>query len=195
MTHRFLGAVPLVLWLLAGPAGAQPMGTGTAMGSPGTAAAGRVPATAPGAPAPAGLPSPSPFPGGLPSPHAFPGGLPSPQPYPAGIPSSVITPPGAPQPGTGLVPELAPAEPVPAMGVTGGGGPGDRGGQQPAPAGPWSAAAIEQSFMAADANGDGELSRSEAAALRIAPLPFHEMDLNRDGVLTRFEYATALTGR
>jgi hypothetical protein len=39
------------------------------------------------------------------------------------------------------------------------------------------------------------LTRAEAAALRIAPLPFEEMDLNRDGVVTRFEYATAVTGR
>ncbi|HSI55278.1 MAG: hypothetical protein ACAH21_11400 [Ramlibacter sp.] len=47
---------------------------------------------------------------------------------------------------------------------------------------------IAQSFLGADANRDGELTRAEAQRLTIAPYSFEEMDRNHDGILSRFEY-------
>ena len=47
---------------------------------------------------------------------------------------------------------------------------------------------IAQSFLGADTNRDGELTRAEAQRLTIAPYSFEEMDRNHDGILSRFEY-------
>jgi hypothetical protein len=49
-----------------------------------------------------------------------------------------------------------------------------------------------RSFMAADANGDGELSRSEARRLASSGMGFEEMDRNFDGVISRSEYDDSL---
>lgn len=54
--------------------------------------------------------------------------------------------------------------------------------------GPYTALQIAQSFLGADANRDGELTRAEAQRLRIMPYSFEEMDRNHDGILSRFEY-------
>lgn len=59
-------------------------------------------------------------------------------------------------------------------------------------AGPYTAVQIAQSFLAADLNRDGELTRAEARRLAIAPYSFEEMDSNHDGILTRFEYEDAV---
>jgi hypothetical protein len=55
-------------------------------------------------------------------------------------------------------------------------------------AGGYSATDIARSFFFADANHDGELSRSEARRLSIVTMSFEEMDRNFDGVISRFEY-------
>lgn len=47
---------------------------------------------------------------------------------------------------------------------------------------------IARAFIGADGNGDGELTRAEAARLRLALMSFEEMDRNFDGVITRSEY-------
>lgn len=59
-------------------------------------------------------------------------------------------------------------------------------------AGPYSAVQLAQSFLGADVNRDGELTRAEAQRLTIAPYSFEEMDRNRDGIITRFEYDDAV---
>jgi hypothetical protein len=64
-------------------------------------------------------------------------------------------------------------------------------GSGPAP-GPYTALQIAQSFLGADANRDGELTRAEALRLTIAPSSFEEMDRNHDGILTRSEYEDAV---
>jgi hypothetical protein len=53
---------------------------------------------------------------------------------------------------------------------------------------PHTALEIARSFIGADANRDGELTRGEAQRLSILPYSFEEMDRNHDGVLTRSEY-------
>jgi hypothetical protein len=121
----------------------------------------------PAAPAAAGLGAPNPA--GLSS--QFPGGVPSPR----------DTPPGSPAIDAGIA----------APSVMGAGAPAPR---PPAAAagGAYTPVQVAQSFLGADANRDGELSRAEAQRLAIAPLSFEEMDRNHDGVLTRFEYEDAL---
>lgn len=47
---------------------------------------------------------------------------------------------------------------------------------------------VARSFINADRNGDGELSRAEAQRLTLALMTFEEMDRNFDGVVTRAEY-------
>ena len=129
-------------------------------------------APGPGAPRPAGLPSPIPNPEGLPS--RFPAGLPP--------PSAPTDPPPV---DTGIAP------PTNVSGAAGYGGVAMP--RQPAGApGPYTALQIAQSFLAADANRDGELSRAEAQRLPIMPYSIEEMDRNRDGILTRFEYEDAM---
>ena len=56
----------------------------------------------------------------------------------------------------------------------------------------YSAVDIARSFILADGNRDGELSRSEARRLSIATQPFETMDRNFDGILTRAEYEDGL---
>lgn len=56
----------------------------------------------------------------------------------------------------------------------------------------YSAVDIARSFISADANRDGELTRSEARRLTIAGMSFEEMDRNFDGVVSRFEYEDGL---
>lgn len=75
--------------------------------------------------------------------------------------------------GAALLPSLLPAQTVPR--------------QAPPPA-RWTLAQLQESFLQADSNGDQQLTRAEAQHLAILPRPFEEMDLNKDGVLTRAEY-------
>ena len=67
------------------------------------------------------------------------------------------------------------------MGAAAGAGPG-----------PYTALQTAQSFLSADGNRDGELTRAEAQRLTIMPYSFEEMDRNHDGILTRFEYEDAM---
>jgi hypothetical protein len=145
-------------------------------------------AVGPGAPNPAGLPSPIPNPAGLTS--RFPAGLPPPADTSAATSpaDNTTTPPpitvggvrvpasdGVP-PQTAVMGYGAPAGPLPyVMG-----------------SGSYTALQIAQSFLAADANRDGELTRAEAQHLTIMPYSFEEMDRNHDGILTRFEYEDAM---
>jgi hypothetical protein len=143
-------------------------------------------AVGPGAPQPAGLPSPLANPAGLTS--QFPAGLPSPASInPAGLPSSVGTPlPATVGGGRGT----AGTDVVPQTTAMGAGGYGVPAGPQYLSGGaaPYTALQIAQSFLAADANRDGELTRAEAQRLSIMPSSFEEMDRDHDGILTRFEY-------
>ncbi len=124
-------------------------------------------APGPGAPSPTGLPSPIPNPAGLPS--QFPAGLPDPDATPAGV-----VPPGNVLGAAGYAGAPAPRQPA---------------GMVP---GPYTALQIAQSFLAADANRDGELSRAEAQRLTIVPYSVDEIDRNHDGIITRFEYEDAM---
>ena len=141
---------------------AQPVAPAMTPGAPG-----------PGAPLPAGLPSPIPNPAGLPS--RFPAGLPPPaapnEPPPD---SSVVPPPTNITGGPGYGPMAMPRTPA-------GAGPG-----------PYTALQIAQSFLAADLNRDGELTRAEALRLTLVPYSLEEIDRNHDGIITRFEYEDAM---
>lgn len=59
----------------------------------------------------------------------------------------------------------------------------------PAPAARWTAADVRQAFELADADSNGELTRSEAQRLTIMPRSFEDADQNKDGVLVLSEYA------
>lgn len=75
------------------------------------------------------------------------------------------------------------------------GGPGALAGAgraTPAAGGGYSAQEVASSFMGADVNRDGQLTRGEAQRLTIAPYSFDEMDANHDGILTRSEYADGI---
>lgn len=147
-----------------------------------------------GTPSPSGLPSPLPSPAGLTS--QFPAGLPSPLPNPAGLPSPTVpnlaspgTPAGSPPIDTGAVPQTS------VMGAAGYGGVPAVPTVPPSPGmggAPYTALQIAQSFLGADANRDGELTRAEAQRLTIMPYSFEEMDRNHDGILTRSEYEDAV---
>jgi hypothetical protein len=54
--------------------------------------------------------------------------------------------------------------------------------------GPYTALQLAESFLRADANRDGGLSRAEFQRLTIAPASFEEMDRDHNGVVTRSEY-------
>ncbi len=141
---------------------------------------------APATAAPMGTPSAS----GLTSPSPFPQGLPSPLPYPAGIPSPVTAAPGTVPAMPG---DATPAAPLPSSGVAPAvGGPAAPAAAMGAGPGPYSAVQIAQSFLVADSNRDGQLSRAEAQRLAIVPMAFEEMDRNKDGVLSRSEYDDAV---
>ena len=125
-------------------------------------------------------------PGGLAS--QFPAGLPSTLPYPAGLPS-VTTPNRSAGTTPALVDSTATSSvQVPNTGVAG--GPGVPAGRMAAGArgGGYTAQEIAASFLGADTNRDGELTRGEAQRLTIMPYSFEEMDANHDGILTRSEY-------
>jgi len=137
-----------------------------------------------GMPSPSGLPSP--VPGGLTPPTA-----PSLTPPTSYNLSSPGTPPGSPPIDAGI------AQPA----IGGGGGGGFAAGPPPvnvmgaAGAGfgrsGFSAVDVARSFIEADGNRDGDLTRSEARRLAIMPMSFEEMDRNFDGVISRFEYEDA----
>lgn len=130
-----------------------------------------------GTPSPAGLASP--VPGATVSSSRFPAGLPSPT---APNLASPGTPAGSPPVDAEIVPQTA------VMGaVAYGGVPGARAAPG-AGGGPFTALQVAQSFLGADANRDGELTRAEAQRLSIMPYSFEEMDRDHDGILTRFEY-------
>jgi hypothetical protein len=94
----------------------------------------------------------------------------------AGMAAAQTTPTEPPAPGA------VPAAPVAAAAA------GPATGGQPLPSARWTAAQIRQSFNAADANGDGQLTRAEAQRLSVMPHSFEDMDQNKDGAVTRAEY-------
>lgn len=51
---------------------------------------------------------------------------------------------------------------------------------------------VARNFIDADANRDGELTRSEASRLGFASMSFEDMDRNFDGIITRGEYDDAM---
>jgi hypothetical protein len=97
---------------------------------------------------------------------------------------------------TNVPAELLPADAAAAAAATtvvGGAGSTVRGpGQRIGGAGGFTAVDTARSFFLADANHDGELTRSEATRLGIATMSFEEMDRNFDGVVSRFEYDDSL---
>jgi len=144
-----------------------------------------------GTPSPSGLASPNPAQPA--SPVINPSGLPSPLPNPAGLPSVTVPNLSSPAtPGNMVLDEATTPQPAVPGGTAYGGGAaaGARPRMAVAP-GPLTPLQIAQSFIGADANRDGELTRAEALRLTIAPFSFEEMDLNHDGVLTRSEYEAA----
>jgi hypothetical protein len=124
-----------------------------------------------------------------------PSGLSSPLPNPAGLPSVTVPNLSSPAtPGNTVLDEANAPQPAVAGGAAYGGGA--TGGRPPMAValGPLTPLQIAQSFIGADLNRDGELTRAEAQRLTIAPYSFEEMDLNHDGILTRFEYEDAVRG-
>ncbi len=132
-----------------------------------------------------------------------PPGLPSPMPYPGGTPSGVLAPPaGSPLPGTGL-PSPGPVTP-PMRGSAAGIEDDTRGAPMGAGAGsavsptapglPPTPQALAASFLTADANRDGTLTRAEAQQLTVMPpgLSFEDLDRDKDGRLSRSEYEGCL---
>jgi hypothetical protein len=149
-----------------------------------------------GLPKPAGLPSQ--FPAGLPE-----TGVMGSSGTPIGVAPATINPnePGgtvtapdtsgtATTGSTGTVPTTTGAGVNPA-GVTymGAGAPQ---GPVSGPAGSYTPLQIAQSFLGADANHDGDLTRAEFQHLTIKPYTFEEMDADHDGIVTRSEYENAV---
>jgi len=113
------------------------------------------------------------------TPAVSPGGLLSPAPAPGGEtprPPSGLRPP--PPVNAGVTPPTRVRRPPPVAAPQ----------ATTASHGPYTALQIAQSFLGADANRDGELTRAEAQRLSIMPYSFEEMDRNHDGILSRFEY-------
>ena len=136
-----------------------------------------------GRPSPAGLPSP--VPAGLTPPTA-----PSLTPPTSYNLSNPGTPPGSPAIDAGI------AQPM--VGGAGGGyvaGPPQSNVMGAAGAGfgrsGFSAVDVARSFIEADGNRDGDITRAEARRLAIMPMSFEEMDRKFDGVISRFEYDDA----
>ena len=94
-------------------------------------------------------------------------------------------------PGTGSSAELGNDAPVNTT-VMGAGATVRGPGQSVGGAGGFSAVDVARSFLSADANHDGSLTRAEAMRLSISTLSFEEMDRNFDGVISRFEYDDSL---
>jgi hypothetical protein len=136
---------------------------------------------------------------------AFPAGLPTPG---AGFPEGIPPPPRQKRghgqgsdrwPSDATAPVLAAA----AAGRYGGAAAGYGGIAVGAPDSPQLAAGtgrggaysvvdVARSFIQADGNRDGELTRAEAQRLAIMPYSFEEMDRNHDGIVTRWEYEDAV---
>lgn len=132
-----------------------------------------------------GMPNPS----GLSS--QFPAGLPAPG--PANL-TSGSNPTTAASFGTGT--EASPVPTVEMSTVTAGGIQNARQfanaqSQVPGHVGPYTALEIARSFIRADVNARGELTRDEAARLALMPKSFDDMDTNHDNILTRSEYDDA----
>jgi hypothetical protein len=73
-----------------------------------------------------------------------------------------------------------------------GAGVGAPQGPVSGPAGNYTPLQIAQSFLGADANHDGELTRAEFQHLTIKPYTFEEMDADHDGIVSRSEYESAV---
>jgi hypothetical protein len=158
----------------------------------------------PGVPNPAGLPSTMPYPAGIPSLPNATTPAPNTTASTAGTPATTTTPVTAapytpPLDGTVLMPSSAigstgtavnnyTANPTATMGA--GGGP-NAPQTVSSGAGPYTALQLAESFLRADANRDGELTRAEFQRLTIAPVSFDEMDRDHNGVVTRSEYDDA----
>lgn len=159
---------------------------------------GRVRAVPPVAPPPApatGAPAP-----GLPSPAGL-----NPR-FPAGLTAETLVPPGT-GGGTGGTGGTGGGGRPIGGGVGNGNGNGGADGSgtvatnvmgagAPQPAGigpgPYTAVDVARSFLFADANRDGELSRAEARRLTLGAFAFEELDADHDGIITRGEYDDAM---
>ena len=84
-----------------------------------------------------------------------------------------------------LIAALAAALPLTALAQQAQPGQPAQPGQQPA------ASAPEVAFMRADANGDGKLSKAEAARIPSVASKFDALDKDKDGMLSMGEYMTA----
>lgn len=93
--------------------------------------------------------------------------------------------PNAVEPGVGDVPNTAVA------GAGGSRGPG-QGTPFGSGSGGFPAVEIARSFLNADGNKDGDLTRGEASRLGLALMTFEEMDRNYDGRISRSEYEDSL---
>ena len=198
MKVRFPSCLLAALLLGGGFAQAQAQVRSVTAVPPRPAPATITPATpGPGLPNPAGLPSTLPFPAGIPSlPNAAtPSANTTASTTGTAAPTTAVpfTPP---LDGTVLMPSSAigsngtavnnsTANPTATMGA--GGGP-NAAPTVPSGAGPYTALQLAESFLKADANRDGELTRAEFQRLTIAPVSFEEMDRDRNGVVTRSEY-------
>jgi hypothetical protein len=114
-------------------------------------------------------------------------------PFPPSVPTIAV-------PGTSAAGTAAPGSPptgdlaglAPDTSVMGAGAYGTRGLTRTSAPGPVTDVDIARSFLMADGNRDGELSRAEAMRLSLMPLAFEEMDANHDDILTRSEYEAAV---
>ena len=84
-----------------------------------------------------------------------------------------------------LIAALAAALPLTALAQQAQPGQPAQPGQQPAASTP------EVAFMRADANGDGKLSKAEAARIPSVASKFDALDKDKDGMLSMGEYMTA----
>ena len=84
-----------------------------------------------------------------------------------------------------LIAALAAALPLTALAQQAQPGQPAQPGQQPAASTP------EVAFMRADANGDGKLSKAEAARMPSVASKFDALDKDKDGMLSMGEYMTA----
>jgi hypothetical protein len=150
-----------------------------------------------GLPKPAGLPSR--FPAGLPETGIM-GNAGTPVGVPPATPGTTTTgDTGGTTSGSGVDTSGTGVTPVPTM--TGAGtsaaglayaGAAAPQGPVSGPAGNYTALQVAQSFLGADANHDGDLTRAEFQHLTIKPYSFEEIDADHDGIVTRSEYENAV---